>query len=162
MNNKKHHVVVALAPTSQGMGFCVFDTTDHLLDWGTYDTRFKKTKTALEKITALIDLYHPDTIILEDPSETSSRKGKRIKALIAAITELAISEDVPVKLYTTEHVHGVIPHANKHERARDIAKVLPELEPYLPPKRHIWESPHTRMHIFDAVSLALTYFYLDT
>ena len=49
----------------------------------------------------------------------------------------------------------------KYQIATTIAQWLPEFEPRLPPFRKPWMSEDYRMSIFDAVALALTFFYFD-
>ena len=49
--------------------------------------------------------------------------------------------------------------ATKRQIAEAIAREFPELEPRLPPVRKIWMSEDRRMSIFDAVSLAITFFH---
>ncbi len=46
--------------------------------------------------------------------------------------------------------------ANKHEIARAVAELFPELSHRLPPRRKAWMSEDERMGIFDAASFALT------
>jgi len=162
MNAKKHQIVVSVYLTKRGLGYCVFDTPKELIDWGYCDIRFKKAKRTLDRIKVLIDLYHPEVLVLEDPSDEKFRKSDHIKKLVSVITDFAIEESVPVKHYSLESIEQLFPQGNKHSRAKEIAQVLPELEAYLPPKRNIWKSEHQRMQIFDAVSLALTFFYLET
>ena len=50
----------------------------------------------------------------------------------------------------------------KHEIAQVLAKDFPELAPRLPPVRRIWMTEDCRMAIFDAASLALTFFHFET
>ena len=162
MKNPKHQVVVAIYPTSRGMGYCVFDTPRTLLDWGRSQYLLCPTTATLNKLGVLIDLYQPEVIVLEDTSADTSRRRDRIKKRITKITEYALSKQVPVRHISPGEMKQAFPVANKDVRAKDIVQVLPELESYLPPKRRAWDSIHPRMQIFDAVSLALTFFYLDT
>ena len=46
----------------------------------------------------------------------------------------------------------------KYQVATAIAEGIPELAPRLPGVRKIWLPEHANMSIFDAASLALTYF----
>jgi hypothetical protein len=48
--------------------------------------------------------------------------------------------------------------ATKFQIAKAIAVEIPELAPRLPGERKIWLPEHANMSIFDAASLALTYF----
>lgn len=153
--------MVAFSPSRRGLGYCVFDTPRTPVDWGCGDYREDKMAQTLKKVGSLLKLYQPKIIVLENPDDTANR-ADHIKDLITAITEVALKEDVAVRHYSSEEVRQVFPVANKGKRARDIVKVLPELRADLPPKRQAWNPQHPRMQVFDAVSLILTYFYLET
>lgn len=155
-------LVLALYPSSNGVGFCVFDTPSNLIDWGYSDIRWNKKVRTLQKLKSLIDLYQPGVLVLEDTEATSCRRGRRIKTLTRSLTRAAVGWNVPVLHYSAEQVNNAFNAKSKDARASSIIKVLPELNPYLPKKRSLWDSPHPQMQMFDAVSLALTYFYLDT
>jgi hypothetical protein len=50
---------------------------------------------------------------------------------------------------------GVI---NKRQLAEAVAKHIPAFQRYLPRVRKPWMSEDSRMHLFDAAALALTFF----
>jgi hypothetical protein len=163
MNSKQcRQPVLAIHPTRRGLGFCVFDTPENLLDWGYSNIRFNKNARTLGKLKSLIDLYQPEYLIVEDINVESSKRKPRLKKLITTLTKAAIGFGVAVHHYSPEQIGQVFDSKNKQKRAESIAKVLPELAPYLPPKRRLWESEHAQMQVFEAVSLALTYFYQET
>jgi len=47
---------------------------------------------------------------------------------------------------------------NKRQLAEAIAARIPAFERYLPPPRKPWMSEDSRMNLFDAAALALTFF----
>jgi hypothetical protein len=47
----------------------------------------------------------------------------------------------------------------KRQIAESIAREFPELEPRLPPVRKFWMNEDSRMNIFDAAALGMTYFH---
>lgn len=161
MSQPKQEVVMALYPSSKGLGYCIFKGPKSLVDWGYCDFRINKTKRTLKKISVLIDLYIPDIAILEDTQAVDSRRQKRIIELTKTITEFLIKKGIPVQHYSMQEVELALQTTNKDERAKQIAESIPELKDYLPPRRKPWKSVHQRMQIFDAVSLALTYFYMN-
>ena len=163
MKSTKHHqIIVSIYPTSRGLGFSVFDTPKNLLDWGYCDIRFNKKARTIKKLEALIELYKPHLIVLEDADAASSRRADRIKKLITALTTTALNHNVAVQHYSNEQMSNAFGSKNKHDRARNISELIPELEPSLPPERRIWNSQHPQIQVFDAVTLALTFFYLET
>lgn len=158
--NKK--LILSVHPTAKGLGFSVFDSPQNLIDWGYSDIRINKRERTLKRLKSLIDLYQPDTIVLEDTRTPSFRRLSRIKKVITAITTTAIKQGIPVYHYSQEQIHQAFGRKNKDDRAKNITEVLPELAPSLPPKRRLWDRQHPQMQMFDAVALALTYFYLET
>jgi hypothetical protein len=76
------------------------------------------------------------------------------------------AENVTVKLFSREQVRRVFfanGQGTKQAPAEILAKRFPEeLGSRLPPKRRPWMSEDYRMDIFDAVSLALTFFIPKT
>lgn len=158
----QHELVISIHPSPRGFGFSVFDTPKNLLDWGYSDIRVNKKERTLKKLKVLIELYQPKVLVVEDTTDDSSRRTKRIKKLITAITTTALKYNVAVHHYSPEQMSSVFDSKNKDIRAKSITEVLPELAPLLPPKRRIWDSQHRQMQVFDAVALALTYFYLET
>ena len=75
--------------------------------------------------------------------------------------ELAIDQGMAVFSYSRTRVrelfasHGA---TTKHAIAEIIAKHVPAFERYLPPPRKLWMSEDSRMSLFDAAALALTFF----
>jgi hypothetical protein len=92
----------------------------------------------------------------------SSRRARRVNVLTEALTKAAIGWKVQVRHYSPEEVTETFGVRGKEARAKCITEILPELEPYLPAKPLLWQPQHPQMQMFDAVSLALTYCYLDT
>jgi hypothetical protein len=160
--SKQPQSVLSLYSTKRGLGFCLFDTPQNLIDWGYSDIRWNKRIRSIQKLKSLIDLYQPEVLVLEDTEADSCRRSRRIKKLTKALTKAAIGWQLPVYHCSSEQVNEAFDVKSKDARAACIAKVLPELNPYLPTKCNFWESQHPQMQMFDAVSLALTYFYLET
>lgn len=152
-------LVLALYPSTIGLGFAVFDGPDNPIDWGYCDIRLNHTARTVTKLKALVELYQPQFLVLEDPSDPQSKREKRIKKLILSLTKSALSWDVPVRHYTYEHSVEIFGRKTKRERVNVICGAHPELESSKPPKRMPWEPEHPQMQVFDAASLALTHFY---
>lgn len=81
--------------------------------------------------------------------------------MLGALWKLAEETEVPAYRYSRNAIrdafaeHGV---RTKYEIAEHIAAEFPELAPRLPPPRKCWLPEDPRMGIFDAASLAVTYF----
>lgn len=159
--------VLAIAPCVQGIGFVVFDGPRLPIDWGVKWTRDDKNAKGLEKIADLIDLYQPDMVVFEDYRGDGSRRAKRIEDLLDAIAELVRQRNIPTASYSRGRVRHLFASDNavattgaisKYRIAESIAKEIPEFAARLPGERKIWLPEHANMSIFDAASLALTYF----
>ena len=152
--------VLAIDPTSRGFGFVVMESPATLIDWGVKSVRPKEVSTILKKVSELIRLYRPETLILEDPK--NSRRCRRIQNLLAKISELARPEGLKPRFISNSRIKKVFlifGAVTKHQTAQVIAKQVPELAPRLPRYRKPWMSEDYRMSIFDATALALCYLY---
>lgn len=157
--------VFAVYPSTRGFGFAIFEGQLRLIDWGVKEVRVtKKNPLALEKIEELVDFYQPEVIVVEDYRGEGSRRSRRIRKLIDDIEELAMKRNIPLRGYSRDLIRSAfsdIGARNKDEIAQAIANRFPELEPRLPRIRKPWMSEDSRMNIFDAVSLALTFFHFE-
>ncbi len=154
-------VTLAIAPTWRGFGYVVFENPDLIMDWGVKDERLSNTRDCLLKARVLMHMLQPSVLVLEDTRDKSSRRGKRVKALIQKMSELAKSKGVSVVRYSRHDMLTVFERMgarSKDDIARAVAKLVPELAPRLPPRRRVWESEHHSMAIFEAGALAITHF----
>jgi hypothetical protein len=152
-------VTLAIAPTSRGFGYVVFEDESVPLDWGVKGARENKSRHCLMKARELMRRVQPSALVLEDTHQADSQRAKRIKLLIDRIGGLAKQKGIAViecPRRTMLEFFGTA--RNKDDIAETIVKLLPEFDPKLPPRRRMWESEHYNMAIFEAAALALTYF----
>ena len=164
LKKDRHELLLAIDPMYRGFGFALFEKPNSLVDWGITDIRLNINNRSLHRIKQLIEYYHPDRIVLEDIQGESSHRCKRIEQLLSKIQLLAKEKGVKVSTYSPKQVQEVFEQfncRNKYERAKAICEWLPELTSRIPPKRAIWMSEDPRTNLFDAVALALTYYYLE-
>ncbi len=157
-------LVMAIFPNTRGFGYAVFEGIFMPVDWGMKDARDDKNARCLKEIKLLIQFFRPSIIVLQDCTVPLSRCSKRIASLIRSITELALNEDVVVKLYSRRDIRTCFANygaRSKDEIARAIAKIMPEFAPRVPPMRRLWMSEDYRMGMFDAVALAFTYYHRE-
>ena len=158
---------MGIFPTSQGLGFAVFQGPWHTLGAGTRGFADKKDKNTvmLLKVAELIHRYHPDVIVVEDFAGAGSRRVKRIERLIRSIEELAGRKKIRVHSYSRSMIRECFAEFDawtKQEIAHAIAGVLPQFNGQVPPPKKIWQKEHARMCVFDAVALVFTYLYFHT
>lgn len=106
-------------------------------------------------------MYQPTVAILQDTHDPTYTRAAATKNITEIITQFFIDSNIPVSHYGTHDILQAFPNTNKETRAKQIAQVLPDVEEYLPPRRQLWDREHNNSHIFDALSLALTHYYLE-
>lgn len=162
--SKKKPRALALYPFTRGFGYAVFEGRASAIDWGLKEARKNKNVRSMKSMRELIEFYYPDVVVLEDYAGSGSRRCKRIERLIRDINRFASGRNIRVYRYSRGYVRDVFSDCGvttKFEIARFISDQFPEFEPRLPRVRKIWMSEDPRMSIFDAASLALTFFYVE-
>lgn len=154
--------VLALYPTSRGFGYVLFEGPESPYDWGVklFSGRMKNEK-CLEAIRFLIDRHQPFAIAIEDVSEGGVRRSPRIRRLYLKIANLAENEHIEVNRYTKRMIQTAFRSTGaktKHEIAEAIGAHIPAFKHRLPPERKPWMSEDSRMSLFDAAALGLTYY----
>ena len=152
--------IVSICPTSHGFGFAVFESDSTLVDWGHSHIRPATHSKCIERIVELLSWYSPDSVVIEDTTEGSSRRGVRVVKLLNDLHRFVARTNTNVARISHRMVQeSFLPSrsVSKHDIARIIAAHFPELQFQVPPPRKIWMSEDERLSIFNAVALALTY-----
>jgi hypothetical protein len=153
--------VLSLDLHPRGFGYAVFEGTARLVDWGTKDVRKDKQCVTLRKIGELVRLYQPMVLVVEDCAHARSRRNPRVRRLTETILVAAQEFGVEGHALPLAAVYRMFARSGagtKYEIASALVRAFPELMVRLPPKRKPWQSEDSRMSIFDAVALGLTYF----
>ena len=166
MKRKRKEVrrVLAVFPSTWGFGFAVFEGPLRPIDWGVKCVRGKSHGDHLEKFRALLTWYRPDVLVIENYAGSGSRKSKRVEWVIRAMARTAGKDNVKLASYSRSLIRqafSAVGAHTKYEIATAIAASLPELAPRVPKRRKLWTSEGCRMSIFDAASLALTFFHFE-
>ena len=141
--------VLAVAAASGRVGY-VFLIEGKLYDWRLSRKASRRPEEAAKRAEIWIRRLQPEVVVMEK-IDGASRKSERTRAIIAAIAEVAANEyvyDVAVSRPRS--------HANKYEEAAALAERFPELRPWVPRPRKLWESEPRDVTYFEALSLALT------
>jgi RNase H-fold protein (predicted Holliday junction resolvase) len=158
MNPIQPFRILAITPTTKGVGFAVLEGKDTLVDWGVKNVSGKKNAGSIENVEKLITRYQPDVLVLGDALAKDSHRCLRIRRLLPQIIKVATTHQLKVELFSRDHLmQTFIPESKgtKHAVAEVIAKKFPEQLGFkLPPKRKAWMREHYQMAIFDAVALA--------
>lgn len=156
--------ILAIDPTPRGFGYAVLEGPMSLVDWGVKEAKINKNDQCLNLITVLIKQYQPDVMVVEDCTGQGSRRSIRIVALIDRIIKLADKKGLKIRSFSRSMVRDAFSEVQahtKHQIAEAIALRFPELAPRLPQFRKSWMSEDYRMSIFDAMAIALTYYYFE-
>jgi hypothetical protein len=159
---ERHDLVLAVHFQSRGFAFVLFDGWAALVDWGVYDGRgTHQNARCVKRIDSLFALHTPDVLILQDMSESGTRRARRIRVLNRNTAELALQRGMAVHMYSRAQVvkhFEELDAVTKHGIAETIARRIPALHLYVPPARKPWMSEDARMGIFDAAALAWLFF----
>lgn len=157
-------LVLALQPSSRGLAYILFEGPQSPVAWGMKDLRGrKKLSLSFEATSELITNYEPEVLVIEDVLPSKDRQLNRRKRLQRMITTYAEGRGLDVYAYTRADIRSCFADSGAITR-REIAQVIAgrvHALSRLPPEKKLWKSDHRRMFLFDAASLALTYFSRD-
>ena len=159
--HNRQRLILAIYPTTRGFGFVVFEGRHRTIDWGVKEARGDKNLNVLAKVEELMAWYRPDMLVLENAVGARSRRAERIRLLHLQLVELARTRKIALRQFTRSDIKAAFASRNastKYEIAQAVSRELPDLAPWLPPPRKIWMSEDRRSGIFDAASLALTFY----
>jgi Holliday junction resolvasome RuvABC endonuclease subunit len=157
----RERLILAIYTTTRGFGFAVFEARHRTIDWGVKDARGDKNRKVLAKIEELISWYQPAVLVLEHSNGTRSRRTERIRQLHLQIVHLAETRKIQVRQFTRQDIKAAFASrsaSTKYDIAQAVSRELPDLAPWLPPPRKIWMSEDRWLGMFDAASLALTFY----
>src|SRR5262249_11839815 len=151
-----YQVVLALHPTSRGMGWVLATSPVAMVDWGIVHARGDKNAVCLKRVAELVSTFSPAVLVMRHAAGSNRARTKRIQKLITAVLSLARGRGIEVKLFTEKDVLTKFERFGSSTR-EDIAKVLATnieaLSSRLPPKRKPWKSEDARLGLFDAAAL---------
>lgn len=164
IKSRRVNVVMALFLHSRGFSIAILE--DALTVVNAYNVVLHSypicNRTILKKVKEKMKFYLPEVVILEDAEGFGSRKGKRVVKMISKIEKYAKSQKLKVRKYSRNDIRFVFNAFNAHSKY-EIAKIITEnikhLPVSLPEKRKSHMPEHYSMNIFDAIALAITYYY---
>lgn len=154
--------VLSVYLTSKGFAFTVFEGPMLPIDWGVKNMESRERNArCFEAVAKLTERYNPDTFVIEDCTEKGSRRSVRIRRSYRALEKYARHQFLNVRRYSREEIRQCfagLGAATKYEIAQTLSKLVPALSHRMPRVRKLWMSVDSRMGIFDAASLAWTFF----
>ncbi|MBK9632874.1 MAG: hypothetical protein IPO62_17770 [Saprospiraceae bacterium] len=160
---EKINTIFAFYPNANGFGFVYMENARKLVGFGTVRFNPVNNNSIIQRIKKMFEDFPPTKVVLLNPESQFSRTGKRTKQLLKEIRTFAESENLQVTQYSRDQIREVFNpnHRTKYEIAGHLLTEFKELESYKPKKRKLWMSEDRNMAIFDALSLALVWYYLN-
>lgn len=155
-------LVLALYPSARGLAFVIFEGPLSPIDWGVKAVRGRHDRITVlfEMAKSLIERYQPEIVVLQGHRK-GNRRADHARRLEQMILTCAAGQNAEAHRYTREDVRNCFRQSGaitRYEIAHAIAAHIPALSHRLPPMKKLWQSEDGRMGLFDAASLALTYF----
>lgn len=164
VKNEKQKIVYAIYPNANGFGYVYMNGPRQLLDYGVVRINPICNFRILNKIKDSMNYFQPIVIILLNPEAKSSRTGNRIRRLINKIMALAQSHNLQVAQISRDQIRDVFENfgvSTKFEISQWLLTEFKQLETRRPKARNLWTSEDRNMGVFDALSLVMTWFYLN-
>ena len=161
---EKPKIVYAIYPNANGFGYVYMDGPRKLLDFGIVRLNPICNFRLLDKIKNSIEYFKPTVLILLDPEGNSSRTGNRIRKLIEKITDYAKQENLQLEQISRDQIRDVFENfgvITKFEISQWLLTEFKQLETRRPKQRKLWTSEDRNMALFDSLSLAITWYWLN-
>lgn len=156
-------LTLAITLSTRGMAYVFFEAPKTPFDWAVVEVKGKgKNEQIAERVQKLLDLYHPQVLVLEDIQTKSAKRSSRLQRLSLALAHMATCEGIEVCHYDRKAIRqtfGAVGAKTKVEIAHAIATAIPAFMHRLPPIRKIWMSEDSRQMLFDAAALGIIHFH---
>ena len=168
MSNPREERILAIVIRSQRIGFAVVEGSLELLHWGMiyYEkNECTRVRAAAKRIEALFARFVPSVVAIESSADEKALNPHGLRSIYQKIRKEAAHCSAPERLLSRINVRegfrdlGV---QSKDDIAALLARMFPELQSKLPPKRKIWKREHFSMPLFDAVALAVACWKQDS
>ena len=126
---------------------CVLLQHEALKDWRMSREASASPEKAVTYAHKWIDRLQPDAVIVE-ATESAERKGEKTKRIVAAFARTARERRILVVCVERQQIFS-----NKYEEAASLVKKYPDLLPWLPVKRRVFDNEPYATVLFEALSL---------
>lgn len=161
-NRRRYDLLLAVYLTQRGYAWVLFEGPYSPVHWGVVAaTRRVRPARSTEGTIKLIERFHPDAVILERNDVLGSPRPKRVTTMNEHLAEYVQGYGLPVFRYSRNDVHKTFSHltlVTKDTVAEEIARLVPALTRFVPPRRRAWMAKHARMGLFEAAALILTHY----
>jgi len=146
--------LLAIDFTAKGFGFVLLDARLGLLDWGFSSCPAADDVVFLARVSARIDRGRPTALVLENFAPIQGRDTARRRQSRAI--KLAEERKIGLCQVSRKIVRGILGPQTKSQIATLLVARFPELRTRMPRERTTWSTEDERMHVFDALALAVT------
>lgn len=157
------NIIFAIYPNIRGFGYACVELPDRLLDHGIANVRPASNEAILKRVAKQMDYYKPNIVVLRSGDKLPPR-AKRIAQVINQITELAVERDIPVHQYSKEQIKFVFERfgaTTNYEIAKKLTTWIDSLKDMDIRRLKSYEPEAYYQGLFDALSLAICYGYID-
>ena len=162
MTRQRYNLVLSVYATARGLAYVLFEGEANPVDWGRAECRGPtKNHRAIERFITLIERHRPDVVILQDPDDLIRRGSRRAGQLAWGFAAHAEGHGIPSVTRSRRDVLTAFAHlcpCTKHTIAQAIIEMIPVFGQHQPPRRKPWMSEDSRMALFDAAALTISYF----
>jgi len=162
--SKEQKSVLALYPNRYGLGYALFGSPDDLIDCGIGYIRPTSNRKTMKRVRQYLDFYKPSVVVTRGNEPVIKRLSLRLERLVKLIEKEAQSQKLKVHSYHRGHIQNVFTQfgANtKYHVSQKLISWYPQLKKYGFPKRKRWMNESHNTGVFDAVSLAMVFYYLE-
>lgn len=162
--SKENQTVLSLYPNRVGLGYALFNNPKELIEYGVNYVQPVSNRKTMKRVREYIKHYKPDIVLVRNVNDRNTGSMKRIKKLIDLICNEAKRQNLEIHSYTRTQIKNVFDQfgaTTKYEISQKIIEWYEELESQEFPKRNKWMEENPKNGVFDAVSTALTHWYLN-
>jgi len=148
--------VLAIDITSNGFAYLVLEGSERLVEWQLVYISPNTISAYLLRLRKIISQYSPEVLVLQEPKR--AHHDSRSREILEKFK--LQGRQCGLKTFCIDRTKVGLRFQRcgkrKHDIARKISVLFPELRPKLPHPRRIWETEDNRMNLFDAASFGLT------
>lgn len=149
-------------PRIRRIGYAAFDAAI-LVDWGvgnfrsqTPDARVRRL--LIPALVRMLDRFEPEVLLVPDVRAGAVRRSQHVRETIGAVVQEALRRGIVVHHVADAQVKHAFRHLNgrgpnKQKINQLIVEWFPELRPWLPRPRKLWEPEPYAVPLFTAIAM---------
>ena len=153
---------LTIDPRIRRIGFASFEAA-LLVDWGVRNFRsqtpvVRVRRLLIPALVRMLDRFEPEVLLVPDVRTGAVRRSQHVRETIEAIVQEALRRGIVVHSMTDIQVKNAFRHLNgrgpnKQKINQLIVEWFPELRPWLPRARKLWEPEPYAVPLFAAIAM---------